>query len=507
MMLTDEQKREKIRILEAKRRLKEQLPHLHAFKDYRWAKEFLESKNRMCFITAGNQLGKSTVQIRKMIWLATSPEEWTKWWPTHRPNQFWYLYPSKDICTLEFETKWKYLLPQGSMKTDPIYGWKEIYDNKKIYGIKFNTGVLLVFKTYSQDASNLQAGTVFYTGTDEECPAELVPELMFRLAATNGYYSAVFTPTLGQEMFRLIMEERGKHEKFPDAAKWRVSLYDCQTFADGSPSHWTPERITDVIAKCGSEAEVQMRVFGKFVMAEGRIFEAFSLKDNIGPGGKIPKDYLVYSGIDYGSGGEKGHPASICFVAVKPDFTYGRVVRAWRGDGIQTEATDIMKKHRSMRLELQNDQKLTFITARYDQSCRDLFTISTRMSEPVQAAEKSHSVGVPIMNSLFKNRMLELDGDQDEVMKLAHELAALRVDMPKTKAKDDLADACRYATSLIPFNWSIVHSATKTPDTHEEPERILTETEQRRAHMDPKKVNDDHQIEEEFDAWNEAYEG
>lgn len=504
MSLTDQQKFEKIKILEQKKKFQEELPHIYSFRDYKWSQEFLNSRNRICLLTAANQIGKSTIQLRKMITWATSPDLWPSLW-LRRPRQFWLLYPTKDVAHLEYETKLKYLLPQGSMKDDPRYGWKESHDNKKISSIQFNTGILWVYKTYAQDVQNLQSGTCDYIGLDEEAPADIMGELFFRLSASQGYLSAVFTATQGQEYWRLAMEEKNnQYEKFPNADKWQISRFDCLKFADGTPSHWTEAMIKEDMARCQTEAEVQMRIFGKFVVAEGRTFPEFSIKKNVQQGGPVPKDWLVYAGIDYGSGGEKNHPAAICFVAVKPDFTKGRVIRAWRGDGIQTDASAIMLQYRAMKNEVLS-LGLAIMATRYDQSARDLYTIGIRMGESIEAANKSHDVGIPIMNSLFKNEILDLDEEQDGAMKLAFELSNLLESTPKTRAKDDLADATRYTVSTIPWNWSLLNSRDKRPDTYEPLAKEKTENDLRREFVRGNIEKKD-EFEEEFEEWNKMYE-
>jgi phage terminase large subunit-like protein len=357
MSLTDPRaleraKLEKLRALEEKERLIKGLAYLYGFKDYKWSQEFFESRNKMCLLTAANQIGKSTIQIRKMIHWATAKHLWGQLW--HRPPvMFWYLYPDKNTATQEYETKWVYLLPSGEFKDHPVFGWREEYDGKKIHAIHFNSGVTLYFKTYGQDVHNLQSGTVDYIGCDEELPFELFDELKFRLAASKGYFSLVFTATLGQEFWRQAMEERNtKYERFPMAQKWQVSTFDCLFYADGSKSHWTEADIQYLINQCSTDAEVQKRIYGKFVLTEGRKYESFAIKDNVRAGGKLERDWVLYFGVDYGSGGEKGHPAAIVCVAVKPDYTAARVVRAWRGDRIVTDASLIIAKYQDILSEL-----------------------------------------------------------------------------------------------------------------------------------------------------------
>jgi hypothetical protein len=89
-------------------------------------------------------------------------------------------------------------------------------------------------------------------------------------------------------------------------------------------------------------------------------------------------------------------------------------------------------------------------------------------------------------------------------MKLAHELSSLRVDTPKTKAKDDLCDAARYNIALMPWNWTILNSADRLPDTYQEPVPAKTEEDLRREGFVREKEAFE-EVEAEFAEWNDHY--
>lgn len=100
--------RAEIAILERQKELREGLPYEHGWKHYKWSRTFYESTNKENFLVAANQIGKSSVQIRKAINWATKPDIWQDLWDTNYlgpPKQFWYFYPTKDVATIEFKTK------------------------------------------------------------------------------------------------------------------------------------------------------------------------------------------------------------------------------------------------------------------------------------------------------------------------------------------------------------------------------------------------------------------
>lgn len=494
--------------------LQRELPHLYGWKWYPWAKSFFETTNQMALLCAANQISKSTTQIRKHVHWATARSEWKGWWKTE-PRQFWYLYPSADVATAEFQTKWapdimpkkgQYISEKGKEQCiHPVYGWKALYDKKKIHAIEWASGVVTYFKTYAQNVHTLQSGTVHRIDCDEELPEELFDELMFRLQAVDGYFSMVFTATRNQVLWLLAMETTGEMEKFPDAFKLQISMEDCKQYEDGSEGHYNDLKIARAIAKCKNKNEVLRRVHGRFVQDQGRKYGTFDPAEHFVKPHPIPKDWLYYGGVDIGSGGAGGHPSAMGIIAVAPDFSSGRVIRGWRGDGIETTAGDTLQRFIDLR------QGLPRLTAQvYDWAAKDFFTIATRMGESFLKAEKSHEIGEQIVNTLFKNNMLKIF-DTAELRKLGTELMTLMVSTPKNRAKDDLIDgALRYPAASIPWDWSKIPVKDAGPTSRKEEKKydaVEDMIRQRRGEIS--KGDDDGNslslFNEEVSFWNSMY--
>lgn len=452
--------------LERERAKQQSLPHLYRHKFYKWQREFWQSTNRMTLLTAANQIGKSSIQIRKAIHWATHKRLWKSLWPlkiidnSDVPHVFWYLYPDKNVATSEFYAKWvPEFLPKGDMKNDPVYGWKMVLDRKKVDYIKFNSGVHLYFKTYKQDAASLQANTVYAVFCDEELPFELYDEVKMRLSNTEGYFSMVFTATLNQIQWKEAIEYRDHpRERFKNATKIQVSLFDCMTFEDGSPSYWTRERIKNRIDDCGSDIEVQRRIYGKFVTEEGLKYDKFDSERHYVQPYDIPEDYLWFAGVDVGSGGKRGHPSAIVFVAASANFDECIVAYGWRGDGIDTTAGDVVEKYLNMELELGLKGKVHQVC--YDFACKDFLTIAERVGLSVIPANKSHSHGEGVMNTLFAHDGIKIF-DKPELVGLGEELATIMRNTAKNKAVDDFADALRYCIASVSWNWDSIKPKTK----------------------------------------------
>lgn len=493
-------RQDKLQLLKRKEELERGLPFLYGWPWYKWAREFFESRNKINLLLAGNQLSKSSSQIRKCIDWATNQKKWPELW-RDTPNMFWYLYPTAKQANIEFNTKWKQFLPTGRFKDDPVYGWREEWRAKEIHAIHFNSGVSVYFKFYSQDSQSLQTGSVYSIFADEELPDKLYNELIFRVSATDGYFHMVFTATLGQEFWRLVMEPGPQEqEKLSEASKWIVSAYDCQRYEDGTLSPWTDEKIQMVMNRCGTEAEIQKRIYGRFIMDQGgRKYPTFDIKRHMKPVEPVPKDWHIYVGADVGSGGQQNHPGAICWIAVNPIYTQGRVFAGWRGDGLETTAGDILKQFQLMKKEL----KVSPLGQFYDGASKDFEMLAVRNGEPFQPADKSHERGEQIINTLFKNNLLTID-QASELHKLASELMSLRKTTPKTRAKDDFIDSMRYGLTRIPWDWSVIGGELLTEaSTPTQKTPLELELEARRRAFDTKKESD--RIEDEFNEWNDLY--
>lgn len=446
----------------------------------------------------------SSTQIRKIIDWATDVTKWKKLWPNllpgQKPNQFWLFYPTGDVWQAEFESKWvPDFLPRGPYKDHPQYGWKEYYDKGIVKKIEFNSGVTLYCKTYSQKAKDLQSGSCHYIGLDEEPPQELMPEISARLRATNGYLSAVFTPTTAQDYWRRVIEPKNREEElYPHAFKKTVSLYDSQTYIDGTSSRWTKERIEEIIAECGTQAEVQRRVFGRFIKSEGLLYESFDIARNVIPARSIPPDWMVYSAVDPGSGGQSGHPAAMLFIAVRPDYKEAWAFRARRMDHVATANTDILNEYRAIR------GKLVPIIQLYDYKDKDFFLVACGQGETFTPADKTREKGIGLLNSLFKNNMFKIFAGDPELDKLIGELSTLAVKTDKRKASDDICDCARYICMAVPWDMSELAGPEAFLDVPRTAPKPMTSEEERREFYKPK-LNEE-TIDQEFSFWNDIYD-
>lgn len=503
----------------AKKKLEliENVPHLYKFKFYQWQHDFIHTWEKTMLLNAGNQLGKSLCQIIKCYKLMTEPESWAKLFPdkahdaTWRPT-IWYLYPDYGTATHEFKEKWeKEVLAKGEYKESGKYAWQEKIDRDVIkYITAKETGVTVYFKAYSQSATDIQAGSCDVVFCDEELVESRMSEVMARLFGSNGYFSMVFTATLGQDIWRRAMEpKRGEEEYLPKAWKRQISVYDSRYYVDGTPSKWTDARIAENISKCKSPNEVAKRIMGKFVKDDGLMYYAFNRQRHYVPYPTnssgvpyfgVPNGWDVISGVDVGSGGT-AHPAAFCFVAINKERTKLRVFKGRRLDGIgNTTAGDVYGHYVEARGQIRP------VIQVYDPAAKDFSTIAERSGDYFTKANKAKDYGIDLMNDLFKRDMLKIYQCKEHD-KLVEELETASTEGFKNNAKDDFIDSVKYAISSAPVDWASIFKKDIT-DTKEEiaysseRERIAYEF-RRNKEEDTDSYNDGYK--EEFEFWSDVH--
>lgn len=514
-----ELKRRELELLKLRKKNEDQLPHLY-FPMYKWQRKIHESTNRVNLLTAANQIGKSSALIRRQIANATSPERWEKMYAMKKPPaQFWYFYPDSLTLEKEIDTKWvPEWLPRGVMESDQQFGWKLNKKHGSYFSCVFNAGPIVYFQTYNKTLASVQAGSVAEISADEELPTDFYSELMFRLTATSGIFTSGFTPTLNQLFWKQAMEG---NKILPSALKMEVSMYDCLTYEDGSPSRvMTMEKIKLAEERCKNDTERQRRIYGKFVTEEGRSYYAFEFDKHVK---KKPDTtgWLIYSSVDYGSGkdvdqkakNKKNHPSAITFLAVRPDYKKGVIFKSWRGDDVKTTAGDVFNKHQELSAHMRITQSV------YDPGAPDFGTIAERNSTPFNKANKSRDLGEDLVNTLFKYDMLTICDECPESLKLAGELMGLMISNQQSdhKRDDDLSDSLRYNCMQVPWDLSVVDDKMKekleavpsTPRPLTDEEHMAIQIKMRRGeHVDERKEHESEdwqELEAEFDHWNQEY--
>lgn len=442
-------KLEKLKKLEAEKKLRDNLPHLYGQKFYRWSREWFENTDKFALMFKGNQVGGSSVQIRKAIHWATDPELREKLFKKKPYEKILFLYfmPSLNLFAREFHNKWiPQFMPRNESRVSGLYAWNAVYDEKRLNDISFidfpEANAQIVCLSYGSDPHKaMQAQSPDAVFADEEMPEHLFAEVIARLSATKGYFNMTCTPTRGEK----IWEEAYNGRRFPHAYRLIVSQYDCVEFEDGTPGVHGVDDIKKFELTLPTQRDVDIRVNGKFSKLQGLVYSQFERgKNNVKLSIRNP---IYYAGVDYGSGGLTGHPSAIAIIAVDESFQRARLHKFWRGDGDRTTAGDLFSKY----LELTDD--IVVARRKYDFAAADFGTIAMRSGVPFEKANKNHEQGISMINTLFKNQMLEIPVN-DENEKLMQELESFKIGDKAHKAENDGCDALRYALVDIPFYFS-----------------------------------------------------
>jgi hypothetical protein len=489
-------KRDKLKAIQA---LKDGLPHLYSFPFYKWQREFWDCQSTFQFIFKANQIGGSSISIRKLIHYATEPKLWGRF--KKRPTQIIALMPDKNSWTREWEGKWSEFMPRNEFKDHSQYGWHEEWDGKYIHSVTFKTGVTIYFKTYGSGGDHvhtLQSSTPAIVYCDEELPCEgnhnLWPELQMRLASPANAGSMFWmnaTPTKGQKLWQQVQSGQAK---IPDSWVKTISMYDCLEYEDNSRSIWSVDRIKKIEQTLPSEREIQVRVHGLFRNIDSLAITQFKRDKHVKPF-HIINGWEYYAGIDFGVGGKTGHPSAITFVAVSPSYNSARIIKLWRGDGEQTTPDDVISKFLDMKGQL----GLTDLSGvYYDHSAGSIGIISERAGLGFMKANKDREYGYNLLNSLFKNDMLIImDDNSGEPLKLIEEIESLTTDADKKRAHDDLLDSTRYALTSIPFNFENIQVS------NEPTKQAIKKFDGRQEIFEETDMFDE--LGDEIDEWNELY--
>jgi phage terminase large subunit-like protein len=439
----------------------------HAHKFYEWQRDFMLNRKLLAFLTAANQIGKSSIQIIRCLNQASRQDLWPYFFPKIEPKSFLYLYPESKLATQEWHEKWvKEYMARGKMKDDPRFGWKENYEKKMIESVKFASGVTLYFRHYSQSPHSLQASTADAVFLDEETPEAHYDELMVRTQARqavgSGYVSMCFTATLGQLYLYQCMEMQGlPEETFKNAWKRQVSAFDCLRYCDGTASTvWTKAYIEqELMPKYRSEAEIQKRIYGRFIKTSGLLHPDFELQYNSEQVGDTDTTgWSTYCGIDFGAGGEWGHSSGIVLVKVDPSYVHARVVKSWCSKKQRMTQADLLVQYQVITSGMGD------VICYADWAATDFFEFAGREGVPINRAEKSHEIGINLLNMIIRERQLKIlvgDGTGDNDF-LVQEIQSIGADTVKRKRRDDLADALRYAVSLCPLRITGLVGAKQT---------------------------------------------
>jgi len=161
--------------------------------------------------------------------------------------------------------------------------------------VSLDTGHLIEFKAFNQGRTLFQGRPGIQSAHyDEQCLHDfqgILDETQTRLMRTSGTLSWSMTPIVPQT----LLEERIEELPATDEV-FHLNLNDNRKSRGG---YITDERIDEKIAEWPEEVQAT-RIEGLFASYYGAVYRSFSRKVHVIKPFKIPSDWTLYRGIDFG---------------------------------------------------------------------------------------------------------------------------------------------------------------------------------------------------------------
>lgn len=166
--------------------------------------------------------------------------------------------------------------------------------NKTPHKLFLDTGHTIEFKAFNQGRATFQGRAIQSAHYDEQCLHDfqgIFQETQARLMTKQGYLSWSMTPIVPQ----VLLEER--IEDLP--ATDEIFYFNLNDNRISQGGYIEDQRIDDMIAEWPEEVQAT-RIEGKFASFYGSIYRTFSRSVHVIKPFKIPADWTLYRGIDFG---------------------------------------------------------------------------------------------------------------------------------------------------------------------------------------------------------------
>ena len=228
-------------------------------------RDFLAARTPIVAAFAGNQFGKSTIlMVRMLIEMLPDhlvPEHLMPYKRWHGPTHFWAICPTEDKVFDSLKPAFlKWCPPEALLGGN----WKKAFNAERMQ-ISFAGGSTLTFKTYRMDPSTLGGATLHGVGFDEPPPRGHRDEAATRLLAHNGFEWYAMTPLKSNTGW--IRREIFKKRESPDITVVRGSMHDNKTLSK--------DAITRLLASYKNDLWRKAREFGDFMDVAGLVYADF----------------------------------------------------------------------------------------------------------------------------------------------------------------------------------------------------------------------------------------
>jgi len=246
--------------------------------------DFFRSLAFIRWLFGGNQSGKTYNNIMDLAQLVLNVHPYRS-----APGVHWVAIETwEQVRDILWEDYLKNMIPAHHI-VDIQWGQSRV--PRKII---LDTNNIIEFKAFNQGRSLFQGRAIQSAHYDEQCLHDfqgIFNETQARLMANKGYLSWSMTPIVPQ----VLLEER--IEDLPDTDEiFHFNLNDNRKSQGG---YIEDERIDNMIDEWPEEVQAP-RIEGLFASYYGAVYKSFNRKTHVIKPFKIPEDWTLYRGIDFG---------------------------------------------------------------------------------------------------------------------------------------------------------------------------------------------------------------
>ena len=252
--------------------------------------EFHKCAKRNRWVFGGNRTGKTECGAVEAVWLARGIHPYKR----NKRTDGWVVSLSRHVQREVAQKKiLHYLNPdwiadvvmESGKSQNPASGIIDFIAVKNVFGTVSTIG----FKTCEAGREKFAGASLDYVWFDEEPPEDIYDECAMRVVDKKGLLFGTMTPLLGLTFVykRIYLNPNNDPEVWHIFMEWADNPY------------LDPDEVNRVSAAM-TDAELDVRRFGRFVDAKGAVYTEFDERIHVIPPFAVPEDWQYLLSIDPG---------------------------------------------------------------------------------------------------------------------------------------------------------------------------------------------------------------
>lgn len=259
-------------------------------KVHRKQMEFHRSQKRNRWVFGGNRTGKTECGAVETVWLARGIHPYRD----NKPTEGWVVSLSKRVQRDVAQKKiLRYLNPdwiadvvmESGKSSNPSGGVIDYITVKNVFG----SVSTIAFKTCEAGRDKFCGASLDYVWFDEEPPEDIYDECAMRVVDRKGLLYGTMTPLLGLTFVynRIYLNCNS------DPEVWHI-------FMEWADNPYLDREETELVSAAMSDAERDVRRFGRFVDVKGAVYTEFDERVHVIAPFDVPRDWQDRLSIDPG---------------------------------------------------------------------------------------------------------------------------------------------------------------------------------------------------------------